>query len=130
MSLEQALRQKWSQTAALAALVPPQRVFSGLAAGADDLPYVVIERTVEKPWLPAGIGPRRSRLQFALRLWTDDLEDGNVLAREVLTALNAAELAWPGGAALDLRWERTTQSLTNDGLWQLDCHFVALIEET
>ena len=130
MSLEQEIHSQWAGDAALLALVPASRVFTGVAAGTVSLPYVVLNEHRSRPHVQVSGGTTVDRTDVAFQIYTDDLDEGKQVAVAVADQFDRSSFALSSGTVLSMRETESTEHIHDDGVWQVTSKYSAIIENS
>jgi hypothetical protein len=128
MSLEQELHEQWAADAALIALVPAARVFTGFAVGDPTLPYVVLDDVSRAAQLRASTAGAVDRVELCFQIYTDDLDEAKAIAEAVRQQFDRTSFALSSGTVLSMREAESAERLHDSGVWQLSTKYSALIE--
>jgi hypothetical protein len=102
--LESAINAIWADKAALAALVPADRLITGRVPPSEEMPYVRLEPD-------AGGNTQRTNAslyqtaKIAFHVWSDTFDAGRQVAAAVRDAFASMAFDWVTGAVLDMRWD-------------------------
>ena len=89
MNLEHAIHERWAASAPLAALLPPERLKTGLARGTG-LPYATLSRKPGRTLFRTNAGDALDRIPIVIRVWHGQFDAGQTIAREVKAAFDRA----------------------------------------
>jgi hypothetical protein len=119
MNLEHALHAHWSACRPLADLVPPSRLFTGLARGEPDLPSVTLDRPGDQPPTHTSSGHTLAAARFRFDVWDDQLDRAHQVAQAIAACFDRAAFAGCGGRVLDCLPLGRSQQQHPAGRWQL-----------
>jgi hypothetical protein len=134
MSLVQAIHEQWSGYRPLAALVPPERLYTGLPPIRDannqsiKPPYVSIALIAdpEATRTSSGTTLRTERMRFAI--YATCYDDGRRIGQAICDLFNLRDFAFAGGQVLDMRpTDRSEEENADDGVWRVVQDFSVLI---
>ena len=123
MSLEQAIHERWAASAALSAVLPAERLKTGLARGTG-IPYATLSRKPGRTVFRTNAGDALDRVPLVIRVWHSQFDAGQAIAQEVKAAFDRAELALDGGdRALDMLRGGESVVQHEDGIWEWAIEF-------
>ncbi len=137
MSVTQAIHEFWTLHGQLSALVPPERIYTGLPPirQADGSPLVfpyvsltcgkqtAIERT------SSGTTLRSESVRFTV--YSRSYDAAQRIARAITASFNRRALAWSGGRVLDMRPAGREESEdASDGVWRIAVDFLIRVAES
>ena len=127
MSLEQAIHQRWTDSAALSALLPPARLTTGRSGGGER-PYATIQSLRRSQTLPTNAGNTVEEASMDLCVWHDDFDVGEQIVEYIQTVFDRAVFNLPDDSAV-VRMRETSMSATHkkDGVWCWKIKFLANI---
>ena len=137
MTIELAIHEQWSGYRPLAALVPPERLYTGLppirdAAGKPvTFPYVSIaaEADAKPTRTSSGTLLSSERIRFSIHAKTYD--EARRIDRTLCDYFNRRDFASPGGRVLDMKPAgRSDSEDATDGVWRIDRDFLIRHSET
>jgi hypothetical protein len=128
MSIEQEIHAQWAGDAALVALVPASRLFTGFATGEPTLPYVVIDDHCERAHVRVSQGSVADDVELTFQIYTDDLDDSKAIAMAMLNQFDRSSFALTAGTVLSMQAKDYREQLHDDGVWQLSAKYVAIVE--
>lgn len=124
MTLEQALHQRWSATAALEALLPGRRFLTGRSLGVSP-PYATLAREATRPVCRTNRGSI-DEVILRIHLWPSDYDTGLAIAAAVQFAFDGTSFdLGEGRSVLSLRRTDRTDLQHDDGCWQFSLRFSA-----
>jgi hypothetical protein len=127
MSLEQAVHQRWAATGGLAALLPVEKVTTGLARGGSP-PYATLVRKRGRAALRSNAGATLEEVSLRINVWHDDHDAGREIAEEVKAAFDGADLALSSPArAVHIRGTDERDSQRDDGIWRFTLDFLVQV---
>ena len=119
MSIEAMVHQQWSRYRPLAELVPPPRLFTGLASGDAVFPYVTLQRLGQSAVRATSSGNRLAVDALAVRIWDSDLDRAKRIAARIDDCFERPDFAWSDGRVLDMRRTNLTEEETSPGRWRV-----------
>jgi hypothetical protein len=134
MTLIQSIHEQWSGYRPLAALIPPQRLYTGLPPIRDANgqtiapPYVSISLVgeAEQTRTSSGTTLRTERVRFSI--YAKSYDEGRRIGQAICDFFNRRDFAFAGGQALDMRSaDRTEEENADDGVWRITQDFTVLI---
>ncbi|HKD36298.1 MAG TPA: DUF3168 domain-containing protein, partial [Pirellulales bacterium] len=126
MSIERAIHEHWASYGPLAALVPPDRVYTGLPpirdASRDPIapPYVTVtsEGETGHTRTSSGTAILITRIRFAA--YSRSYEEASQIADAIGDYFAGREFAWSRGRVLDVRPAGRNESEDpSDGVWRI-----------
>lgn len=132
MSLEQSLHTHWSGDAALTALLPLARVFSGPAriepaVGQSARPYACwLRRSL--PRVTRTSDRRIDHARMALRVYADDLPALKAIVEAAAARFDGQSFASDGVTVLSMRRVDHAEERHADGVWRAELDFELLAE--
>jgi hypothetical protein len=127
MSLEQAIHTHWAGDAALVALVPAARFFTGPALGEPSRPYATLHR--------AGLSSvtrtsSRTVSDVLLRLavFSVDLPTAKQIEGAVAARFDGQTFASDGVTVLRMRRAEQVETRHEDGSWEVKLEYTAKVE--
>ncbi len=127
MNLEQALHQLWSNSPALVALLPADRVTTGRSS-LGSLPRAAIARRLRRTVCRTNTGETIEDATVVMHLRHDSFDAGIAIVQQFLTAFDRSHIALAGGgevACLRRITDDTRQA--PDGTWQFRVDMLARI---
>jgi hypothetical protein len=117
LGLEQAIHERWGGAAALTALVPLARVFTGSAVDNPALPYVIWRRDATAPVARTSSGRNIGRTRVRCEVRAEQLTTAKQVAQVVFEEFNRSALVLPAGACLTMQHVAHEESLAPEGWW-------------
>ena len=128
MSLEKEIHQQWAADAALIALVPAARLFTGFATGDPTLPYVVLDDVSRERRARTSTAGAVDRVELCFHVYTDDLDQAKEITEAVRQQFDRTSFALTQGAVLSMNETDSIERLHDDGVWQSSTKYSVLIE--
>ena len=127
MSLEQAIHQRWADSASLSALLPVERLTTGRSGGGEK-PYATIQSLKRSKTLPTNAGNTVEEVSIDLCLWHDDFDAGEQIVEYIQAVFDRAAFNLPDDSAV-VRMREVSMSATHkkDGNWRWKIEFLAKI---
>ena len=123
MNLEQAIHERWAASAALVALLPADRLKTGLARGTG-IPYATLARKPGRTVFRTNAGDALDQVPLMIRVWHDRFDAGQAIAQEVKAVFDRAEFALAGGdRVLDIVRGGESVVQHEDGIWEWAIEF-------
>ncbi|MBI1899748.1 MAG: DUF3168 domain-containing protein [Planctomycetia bacterium] len=127
MSLEQAVHTRWAGDAALVALVPAARFFSGPALGEPARPYATLHRLGL-----SSVTRTSSRtvndVLLRLQVWSLDLPTAKQIADAIAARFDGQTFASDGVSVLRMRRAGHVETRQEDGTWEVKLEYTAKVE--
>ena len=129
MSLEQAIHQRWADSAALSALLPAERLTTGRAA-ASEKPYATVQSIIRRESWPTNAGNSLEKASLDICVWHDDFDEGEQIVEYIEAVFDRAVFNLPDGSAV-ARMRETSMSASHkqDGTWRWKAKFTVKICE-
>lgn len=128
MNIERAIQDRWQRNAALSALLPVERLFTGTAPGDPPPPYAVLTRLDTQPVLRTSSGTALDEARIDLSIWAGELELLQRIAAEVERGFERAGFPLREGLVLLLRRVQHSQRQEASGLWRATLTWLVLHE--
>src|SRR5687768_14001132 len=103
MSVERAIHELWGADFGLTSLVPAERVFTGSACGAPDLPYVVLTRHESRPIARTSSGRWLEETAVRLAVWSPGLDEAKRIGAEIDRRFDRKSFEQAGVMCLNMR---------------------------
>jgi hypothetical protein len=128
MNLEQVLHQRWSDNAALDALLPAQRVTTGRSSEGS-LPRATITRRSRRTVCHTNSGETIEDVSIEIRIRHESFDDATAIVEQFLVVFNRSQFDLVDGARV-LSFRRTEEHCDqlDDGTWQLQVEMLARIQ--
>ncbi len=137
MTIERAIHEQWSGYRPLAALVPMERLYTGLppirdAAGkAVTFPYVAIAAHEVAKQTRTSSGTLLSIERIRFSIYSKNYDEARRIDRTLCDYFNRRDFAWPGGRVLDMKAAGRSESEDpTDGVWRIDRDFLIRHSDT
>lgn len=126
MSLEQTIHERLAQAAALAAVLPAERITTGRAA-ATSRPYAVLSCPRRCAVIRTNDGGL-DEVAVRIDVWHDSYDAGQTILTELAAALDRADFPLAGGGRV-VEMRRTTESASqqDDGVWKRSIEFLVRV---
>lgn len=123
MKLEQAIHERWAATGALSALLPADRLKTGLARGAA-VPYATLVRTAGRTLCRTNAGDALDEVTLTIHVWHDAFDAAAAIAHQVKAAFDRSAFDAGGGDRV-VQMRRAGESVAQhgDGVWQWTIEF-------
>ena len=119
MSIEQAWRQKWAGHAALTALLPVERLSTGVRLESPSLPHAVLSRGTRAAAERTSSGVEIERIETRLNVYSADLDLGKQVLEAARECFQRQPLPLSEGLCLMVQWVSAEERWTDDGVWEL-----------
>lgn len=127
MTLEAALCARWAATPVLNALLPVDKLTTGLVRGAGT-PCAALVPKACRAALLTNAPDRWEEASFAFFVWHENYDSGLAIAEAIRAAFHRATLEIsPQGRALGVRHIARSARQRADGLWELRLEFSTLV---
>lgn len=127
MSLEAAIHERWASDLALSDLVPAERVYTGVARGTEELPYVVVTRARSEAQGRTSSGTELRQVVVRFDVWGADLDGVKAIGSAMRGAFNRQGFAVAEGVCQLMQWQGETERGMENGAWHLAVDYVARI---
>lgn len=126
VGIEQAIHDRWAETAALAALLPAERVTIGRTVGASR-PCAVLTCPRRRAVLRTNDGGLDD-VTLQIDLWHDRYDAGQTILTELVAALDRADFPLSEGRRV-VQMRRTTDAACqqDDGVWRWSIEFLVQV---
>ncbi len=118
--------EQWAGNRPLAALVPPERLFTGLPPIRDaaqrpiGFPYVSLTAEGESFVTRTSSGMLLTIERIRFSIYTRDYDEGRQIAQAISDCFNRRDFAWSRGRVLDIRpGDRLETEDPEDGVWRI-----------
>jgi hypothetical protein len=118
MKLEQAIHERWAESAALCELLPAEQFTTGTAHAAE-IPYATLARKSGRTVFRTNAGDALDEVPLEIHVWHDQFDAGQSIAHEVKAAFDRSDFPLrDGGRVMQMR--RAGESVVEhaDGVWQ------------
>lgn len=126
LGLEQAIHERWAATAALTALVPASRVFTGAAVDSPAVPYVVWTRVATAPVARTSSGRSVDRTRMRCEIRAEQLASAKQVAQALHDAFQRTAFAMPSGVCLTMQVAAHEEQLSQRGWWLVATEYEVL----
>jgi len=127
VSLEQALHERWSQSPALAALLPAERVATGRTVGVGR-PYATLARLRSRATFHTNTGDSLDEVTLRIDVWHDSYDAGLAILEQIQAAFDRSSFSLAGNRrVVQMRRSGDTITAHDDGVWQLSIAFVVYV---
>lgn len=137
MTIHRAIHEHWSGYRPLVALVPPERVFTGLPPIRDAsqepiaFPYVSLTSEGITETTRTSSGTLICVERIRITVFTQSYDEGRRIAAAIGDYFGGREFDWPRGRVLDIRRAgRNDSEDPNDGVWRIACDFLIRFTDT
>jgi Protein of unknown function (DUF3168) len=127
MSLEQAIHERWATDFLLASVLPEERLSTGPARGETTLPYAVLTRRENQVVARTSSGSSIHRAVMRFTVWSADLDEAKQIARAIGRRFERSDFSLDDGSVINMQRVQEAESPADDGSWQLDLDYAALI---
>jgi len=123
MNLEQAIHQRWAESASLCELLSADRVKTGLTHVAA-IPYATVVRKAGRTLFRTNAGDALEEVPLEIHLWHNSFDAGQAAADRVKTAFDGGEfILSDGGRAVQVRRDGESAVEHDDGVWRWTIRF-------
>ena len=123
MNLAQVIHQRWAADAALDALLPASRVYTGLSFD-PARPFAVMSKESEKPVTRHSDGSAIDAVGLRIRVFHDHYDAGAAIAGQIKKSFDCAAFDLAGSdKVLDMQRADDSEKQTDDGVWQFTIDF-------
>lgn len=124
MTLEQAIHERWAQAAALASLLPAERVTTGRTVNTAR-PYATLSCPHRRTAIRTNNGGGVDAVTLRIDLWYDCYDAGQTLLAQLLATFDRTDFPLADGRRV-VQMRRDTDAVTQhpDGVWQLSAEFL------
>jgi hypothetical protein len=137
MTIHRAIHEHWSSYRPLAALVPPEQVYTGLPPIRDaarqpiSFPYISLTSEGQSETTHTSSGTMISVEQIRFAVFTKSYDEGRRIAAAIDDYFNRREFNWPRGRVLDIRPAGRSESEDpSDGVWRIASDFLIRFTDT
>jgi len=124
MNLEQAIHQRWADTAALEALLPAARLKTGRSRG-DSMPYATLTRERNRTALRSNAGDALDESKLRIDVWCEAFDAGHAIAEQVKAAFDRTAFDLSGDdRVVQMRRIGDAASQDADGVWRFTLRFL------
>ena len=128
MSLEQAIHQRWSDDPPLAALLPAERLLTGLAPAGTAVPYAVLTRESTRPRAHTSSGTRLDDVLVRITLHASTLDSAKRIASAVNLRFDRTTFPLSSGTVRLMQRVGLKEEVRDDAAWTLELQYSALVE--
>jgi len=128
MTIEQAIRNRWTTYQPLTDTVPSSRVWVDENDGPEDLPFVVLTLESETPRAFSS-GDRSYSAVVRFNVYDDDFERGEALVEVIRHRFDRSEMPAGNRTILQTRYTNKTRQRDKDGVWRWLLDYTLLINE-
>jgi hypothetical protein len=123
MKLEQAIHERWAAAGRLSALLPAERLKTGLAQAAR-IPYASLVRKPGRTLYRTNAGDALDEISVVIHLWHERFDAGQAVADEIKAAFDRSQFPLSGGDRVtDMRRGGESVVEHDDGTWQWAIEF-------
>lgn len=126
MSVENAIHQRWTADAALVALVPAERLFTGLALGSPALPYVVLERRSDTAATHTSSGASIARGVARFNIYSARRAEANQIASAIRARFHRSDFVVDGVRVLNMQHAAREEERIADGACRVSIDYSLL----
>ncbi|HEV3417595.1 MAG TPA: hypothetical protein VG056_12300 [Pirellulales bacterium] len=137
MTAERAIHDCWSGYRPLSALVPPERVYTGLPPLRDAMqhpitfPYVSLSALADADLTRTSSGTMFTTERIRFSIYTRDYDEGRHIDQAICDCFNRREFLWSRGRVLDMKpGDRTESEDPEDGVWRIARDFQIRLTDT
>jgi len=128
MNIERAIQDRWQARGPLRALLPVERLFTGLVPDDPPPPYAVLTRLDTVPVLRTSSGTALCDARIELSIWAGRLELLQQIVAEAERCFERAGFALADGLVLLMRRVGLSQRQEESGLWRATLAWLVLHE--
>lgn len=123
LSLIEAIHRRWTDSAALCALLPASRVTTGMSAE-PGVPRAVIHKQSDRPLVACNDGSAVAQVGIRIRVFHDDYAAAAAVVDRLKAMMERAEFALTdGNRVIDVQRADDSQEQQEDGVWQMTVDF-------
>jgi hypothetical protein len=128
MKLEKAIHQRWADDATLNALLPAERVTTGLSCRGQR-PYATLSREAPaRAVMHANSGEIVDEVALRIDIWSDEFSQGRAIAEQVRSAFDRAAFDLDGGdRVVQMRRDGESSSQDDDAAWKFSLTFTVFV---
>ncbi len=137
MTIEKAIHDQWSMSRSLTALVPPERLYTGLPPIRDadgdavTFPYVSLAVAGDAELTRTSSATTLSTERIRFSIYTTSYDEGREIDQTLCDAFNRRTFAWARGRVLDMRpGDRAESEDPQDGVWRITRDFDVRFSDT
>jgi hypothetical protein len=137
MTIERAIHDHWSDYRSLAALVPAERIYTGLPPIRDaaqqpvTFPYVSLSVQGNADATRTSSGTLLSTELVRFAIYTKDYDEGRQIDEAICDCFNRSDFAWSRGRVLDMKpGDRAETEDPSDGVWRIAREFHIRLSDT
>jgi len=128
MNLEQAIHQRWAAAGTLSALLPAEKLRTGLARGLG-LPYAVLTRKAGRNVFRSSGGQALDEVILAVHVWHEEYDAGRAIVREIKAAFDNGDFSLPDGPrAVAMRWTGEAAPHYDGKAWRFELEFLVQVD--
>lgn len=127
MNLEQAIHERWGQAAALAALLPTERITTGRAVDTTR-PYAILACPRRQTVIRTNDGAAVDEVTTQIDVWHDRYDAGQAILAQIIAAFDRSDFPLSDGRrVVQMRREGDSATQQDDGVWQLTITFLVQV---
>ena len=127
MSLVQAIHERWAAAAALQAVLPAARLYTGLCPDAA-LPWATIDKQSARPVACHNDGSATVAVGVKIDVFHGDHDAGAAIVQQVVAAFDRCDFALAGNdRVVNMRRVNDFERQSDDGVWQFTCEFQCIV---
>lgn len=127
MNLLAVIHQRWAADAALSALLPPQRVLTGMGFNPTP-PFALLGKTNQQPEARFNDTAAVDNVGLRVEVYDDQHDRAAAIAAQVKAAFHRAAFALAGAdRVLDMRCANDHEQQQADGLWHMTLDFECVV---
>ena len=123
MNLAQVIHQRWAAAAALDALLPAARVYTGLSVD-PTVPFAVISKLSEQPTSYHNDGSAVAAVGLRIEVFHSQYDAAAAIMQQVKAAFDRSDFPLAGSdKVVDMQRLNDFERQTADGVWHCTCDF-------
>ena len=127
MNLVQAIHERWAATAALQAVLPASRLYTGVCPDAA-LPWAAVGKESERPVACHNDGSAAVAVGVKIDVFHGEYDAGAAVVQQVVAAFDRSDFALAGGdRVVNMRRVNDFERESDDGVWQFTCEFQCVV---
>ena len=127
MNLLQAINERWAAAAALEAVLPAARLYTGVCPDAA-LPWATLAKESERPVACCNDGSATVAVGLKIDVFHGDHDAGAGVVEQIIAAFDRSDFALAGSdRVVDMRRVNDFERESDDGVWQFTCEFQCVV---
>ncbi len=127
MNLVQAIHARWAAAAALEAVLPASRLYTGVCPDAA-LPWATVGKESQRPVACHNDGSAAVAVGVKIEVFCGEHDAGAAVVEQVIAAFDRCDFALAGSdRVVDMRRVNDFEWQSDDGVWQFTCEFQCVV---